>query len=53
MAEYQLQYTASEINEKLGIIKDLEKLLDLVIVEDTDGNLILEFSSIDGNDIYD
>ena len=53
MAEYQLQYTASQINEKLSIIKDLEKLLDLVIVEDTDGNLILEFSSIDGNDIYD
>lgn len=53
MVEYQLQYTASEINERLGTVKDLEKLLDLVIIEDTNGDLILEFSSIDGNDIYD
>jgi hypothetical protein len=52
MAEYQLSYTAKEIDEKLGLIEDLKQLLDLDILTDKDGNLILSFSSIDGNDLY-
>lgn len=52
MAEYKLQYPASEINRRLSIIEDLERLLVLQLVEDAEGNFILEVSSIDGNGLY-
>jgi hypothetical protein len=52
MAEYKLKFPANEINRRLEIIEDLERLLVLNLKEDSEGNLILEFSSVDGNGIY-
>lgn len=56
MAEYKLNFTADDINRRLAKISEIltyseiQELFNMTI--DDDNNIILEFTSIDGNDIY-
>lgn len=57
MAEYKLNFSADEINKRLAKIAEvltsdeIKELFNLTI--DENNNIILDFTSIDGNDVYD